>query len=161
MSHYEGQRWTDFYHYAALRITAYAFLMCRRLRHNGVKENGARPETLAPPEDYVPCGGTARTESHTGFPPNPAPTHRARHRSDTITMPLLRTGKGQRKFLTQHSKLGSIPEWAQITQLDCCGRAGRLLNLGGYAIEVFLFYRQPADWVYGFSGNCIRFFLCD
>lgn len=94
LSHYEGRGWTGFHHHATLCIAAYAFLMYRRLRHNDVKKNSARSETPALPRDYVPRGQPTRAAPRTGFDPNPAPAHRARHRPGTAAMPLLRTGKG-------------------------------------------------------------------
>jgi SRSO17 transposase len=94
LSHYEGRNWTGFHHHATLCIAAYAFSMYRRLRRHDAKKNGSRPEAPALPEDDVPRGRPTRTTPRTGFDPNPAPAHRARHRSGTGSLPLLRTGKG-------------------------------------------------------------------
>ena len=101
LSHYEGRGWTGFHHHATLCIAAYAFLMYRRLRHLDVKKNCSRPEAAALPKDYVPRGQPARSTPRGGFDPYPASAHRARHRPGTGPMPLLRTGKGWGKFVTQ------------------------------------------------------------
>lgn len=90
LSHYEGRNWTGFHHHATLCIAAYAFLMYRRLRYDDVKKNGTRSETPALPENYLPRGRPTDAASCSGFYPQPALTHRTRHRSNSPTVPLLR-----------------------------------------------------------------------
>ena len=101
LSHYEGRGWTGFHHHATLCIAAYAFLMYRRLPDHDGKKNASRPEAPALPKEYVPRGQPTRATSCTGFDPHSAPAHRARHRPETGPIPLLRTGKGAGKFVTQ------------------------------------------------------------
>ncbi len=56
LSHYKGRGWQGFHHHATLCIAAYGYLVAQRLKHGGSKNNFARPEASALPNDYVPRG---------------------------------------------------------------------------------------------------------
>ena len=90
LSHYEGRNWRGFHHHATLYIAAYAFLTAHRLTHDDPKKNGAEPETLALPPDYVPRGRPASVASRAELHQDSPPRHRARDREQTSSMPLLR-----------------------------------------------------------------------
>lgn len=90
LSHYEGRNWRGFHHHATLCIAAYAFLTTYRLTHDDSKKNRVEPKTFALPPDYVPRGRPAGATSRAGLHPNASSRHRASHRQQTSSLPLLR-----------------------------------------------------------------------
>lgn len=88
LGHYEGRNWRGFHHHASLCIAAYGFLMLERLA--GIKKNAARLKAPALPEGFLPRGARPDAASHPMVDRDRALSSRARHRSRSSAMPVLR-----------------------------------------------------------------------
>jgi SRSO17 transposase len=88
LGHYEGRNWRGFHHHASLCIAAYGFLMLERLA--GIKKNPARLEAPAIPEGFLPRGARPDAATHPVVDRERALSSRARHRSRTSAMSVLR-----------------------------------------------------------------------
>jgi len=88
LGHYEGRNWRGFHHHASLCIAAYGFLMLERLA--GVKKNATRLKAPALPESFRPRGARPDAAAHPVVNRDRALPSRARHRSRSTAMSLLR-----------------------------------------------------------------------
>jgi SRSO17 transposase len=88
LGHYEGRNWRGFHHHASLCIAAYGFLMLERLA--GIKKNAARLKAPALPEGFLARGARPDAAAHSMVDRDRALPSRARHRSRSSAMPVLR-----------------------------------------------------------------------
>ena len=90
LGHYEGRNWRGFHHHASLCIAAYGFLTLERLR--GSQKNRARFPVPAVPEGFRPRGAGADAAPPAGVDRDLALSPRPRHRTPSVTLPVLRQG---------------------------------------------------------------------
>ena len=88
LGHYEGRNWRGFHHHASLCIAAYGFLMLERL--SGLKKNAARLQAPALSEGFHPRGSRPDAAPYPVVDRNRALPSRARHRSRSSAMSVLR-----------------------------------------------------------------------
>jgi SRSO17 transposase len=92
LGQYEGRNWRGLHHHATLCIAAYGFLLHKRLTQDS-KKNGARPQTSALPEGFVPRGSGKSAAACAGFDRLAAASHRSTHRKTTHAMSMLRNNQ--------------------------------------------------------------------
>jgi hypothetical protein len=88
LSHYEGRNWRGFHHHATLCIAAYGFLMLERLSG---KKKSARFKEPPLPEGFRPRGAGTDAASRTQFHRHRALSPRLRHRTNAVSVPVLRS----------------------------------------------------------------------
>ncbi|HEY5565905.1 MAG TPA: IS701 family transposase [Gammaproteobacteria bacterium] len=101
LNHYEGRGWRGFHHHATLCIAAYGFLLAHRLKRSGGKKNSARPKMPRLPDDYTPRGSGTGSASRTGFDRDATLSHRARARTTSRSMSVLRSAESRSEVVTQ------------------------------------------------------------
>ena len=101
LSHYEGRGWRGFHHHASLCIAAYGFLMTRRLKGAGAKNNSAQSETPRLPKGYTPRGSRTHAAPRTRLHRHPSSLARPRHRASAGPLSMLRAPKFNATFVTQ------------------------------------------------------------
>ena len=88
LGHYEGRNWRGLHHHASLCIAAYGFLMLERL--SGIKKNADRLQMPALPDGFHPRGALPDAAAHPVVHRHRPPSDRARHRAESLPMPVLR-----------------------------------------------------------------------
>ena len=100
LSHYEGRNWRGFHHHATLCMAAYGFLTIERLAG---KKNAARFTVPPLPRRFPPRGSRSEATPRALVDRHRTLSPRARHRPDTVAVPLLRDALGETNviYLTQ------------------------------------------------------------
>jgi SRSO17 transposase len=88
LGHYEGRNWRGFHHHGSLCIAAYGFLMLERL--SAAKKNPARLQAPVLPKGFHPRGAVPDAAPHPLVHRHSTLSARARHRSKSFTMSVLR-----------------------------------------------------------------------
>jgi SRSO17 transposase len=101
LGHYEGRGWRGFHHHATLCITAYGFLLDRRLKSGGSKKNSARSEAPGLPEGYKPRGSRPDAAPRSRLHRNASIPVQPRARAASRALPVLREAHESIKFVTQ------------------------------------------------------------